>query len=64
MRPRWLVFAMGLPTEDVLFVHYMVPTIIMSRSCDQSGKVTHSVCLITHYLVLMTKDVLFMYDMV
>ena len=39
MRPRWLVFAMMLPSEDVLFVHYTAPTIIMSRSCGQSEKV-------------------------
>ncbi|KAL0043372.1 hypothetical protein WJX79_002939 [Trebouxia sp. C0005] len=38
MRPRWLVFALTLPNEDVLFVHYKVPTIIMSRACDQFEK--------------------------
>ena len=30
---------MVLPNEDVLFVHYKVPTIIMSRTCDQNEKV-------------------------
>lgn len=39
MKPRWLVFALTLPTEDVLFVQYTVPTIIMSRQCDQHSKV-------------------------
>lgn len=39
MRPRWLVLTMVLPNEDVLFVHYKVPTIIMSRTCDQNEKV-------------------------
>ena len=39
MKPRWLVVAMVLPTEDVLFLHYKVPTIIMSRTCDQNEKV-------------------------
>ena len=38
MKPRWLVFALTLPTEDVLFVQYTVPTIIMSRQCDQHSK--------------------------
>ncbi len=39
MRPRWLVLALTLPNEDILFVHYKVPTIIMSRACDQFEKV-------------------------
>lgn len=30
---------MTLPNEDVLFVHYTAPTIVMSRSCGQSEKV-------------------------
>ncbi len=43
MRPRWLVFALTLPNEDILFVHYKVPTIIMSRACDQFEKVRRNV---------------------
>lgn len=39
MRPRWLVFVMMLPNQDILFVHYKLPTIIMSRRCDQFDKV-------------------------
>ena len=46
MKPRWLVFALTLPTEDVLFVQYTVPTIIMSRQCDQHSKVRAAPCLI------------------
>ncbi|KAK9806326.1 hypothetical protein WJX72_010360 [[Myrmecia] bisecta] len=38
MKPRWLVFALTLPTDDVMFVQYTVPTIVMSRQCDQQGK--------------------------
>ena len=38
MRPRWLVLAM-MVGEDALFLHYKVPTIVMSRSCDQNNKV-------------------------
>ncbi|DBA73472.1 TPA: hypothetical protein ACH3X1_011499 [Trebouxia sp. C0004] len=30
--------ALTLPNEDVLFVHYKVPTIILSRVCDQFAK--------------------------
>lgn len=41
MRPRWLVLTMVLPNQDVLLVHYKVPTIIMSRTCDQSEKAAH-----------------------
>ena len=33
------MLALTLPNEDVLFVHYKVPTIIMSRACDQLEKV-------------------------
>ena len=44
MKPRWLVFALTLPTEDVLFVQYTVPTIIMSRQCDQHSKVRTAPC--------------------
>ena len=33
------MLALTLPNEDVLFVHYKVPTIIMSRACDQFEKV-------------------------
>ena len=40
MKPRWLVFAMMLPSQDILFVHYKVPTIMMSRRCDQNEKVS------------------------
>ena len=39
MKPRWLAFALTLPTDDVLFVQYTVPTIVMSRQCDQHSKV-------------------------
>lgn len=39
MKPRWLAFALTLPTDDVLFVQYTVPTIVMSRQCDQHNKV-------------------------
>ena len=39
MRPRWLAFVMMLPSHDVIFVHYKVPTIIMSRGCAQAEKV-------------------------
>jgi hypothetical protein len=38
MKPRWLAFALTLPTDDVLFVQYTVPTIVMSRQCDQHNK--------------------------
>ncbi|CAL5227483.1 g10461 [Coccomyxa viridis] len=38
MKPRWLAFALTLPTDDVLFVQYTVPTIVMSRQCDQHSK--------------------------
>ena len=41
MKPRWLAFALTLPTDDVLFVQYTVPTIVMSRQCDQHNKVCH-----------------------
>ena len=44
MKPRWLVFALTLPTEDVLFVQYTVPTIIMSRQCDQHSKARPAPC--------------------
>ena len=40
MKPRWLVIAAVLPTQDVMYVQYNVPTIIMSRSCDQLPKVS------------------------
>ena len=40
MKPRWLVFALALPTDDVIFVHYTVPTIVMSRQCDQTPRVS------------------------
>ena len=40
MKPRWLVFALTLPTQDVIFMQYTVPTILMSRQCDQQGKVS------------------------
>lgn len=40
MKPRWLAFALTLPTDDVLFVQYTVPTIVMSRQCDQHNKVS------------------------
>ena len=39
MKPRWLVIAAVLPTQDVMYVQYNVPTIVMSRSCDQLPKV-------------------------
>lgn len=39
MKPRWLVFALALPTDDVIFVQYTVPTIVMSRQCDQTPRV-------------------------
>ena len=42
MKPRWLAFALTLPTDDVLFVQYTVPTIVMSRQCDQHNKVRDS----------------------
>ena len=38
MKPRWLVIAAVLPTQDVMYVQYNVPTIIMSRACDQLTK--------------------------
>ena len=38
MKPRWLVIAAVLPTQDVMYVQYNVPTIVMSRSCDQLPK--------------------------
>ncbi|KAL3140210.1 hypothetical protein ABBQ38_004485 [Trebouxia sp. C0009 RCD-2024] len=38
MKPRWLVIAAVLPTQDVMYVQYNIPTIIMSRSCDQLPK--------------------------
>ena len=38
MKPRWLVIAAVLPTQDVMYVQYNVPTIIMSRACDQFTK--------------------------
>ena len=41
MKPRWLVFALALPTEDVIFVQYTVPTIVMSRQCDQTARVRY-----------------------
>ena len=41
MKPRWLAFALTLPTDDVLFVQYTVPTIVMSRQCDQHNKVAY-----------------------
>lgn len=44
MKPRWLAFALTLPTDDVLFVQYTVPTIVMSRQCDQHNKVCHLQC--------------------
>ena len=44
MRPRWLVLAM-MVGEDALFLHYKVPTIVMSRSCDQNNKVSVSLLL-------------------
>ena len=40
MKPRWLVFALALPTDDVIFVQYTVPTIVMSRQCDQTPRVS------------------------
>ena len=53
MKPRWLVIAAVLPTQDVMYVQYNVPTVIMSRSCDQlpkasltcSASATHSMLL-------------------
>ena len=42
MKPRWLVIAAVLPTKDVMYLQYNVPTIIMSRACDQFTKVTHA----------------------
>ncbi len=39
MKPRWLVIAAVLPSQDVMYVQYNVPTIIMSRACDQLTKV-------------------------
>ena len=39
MKPRWLLFALTLPTDDVIFVQYTVPTIVMSRQCDQTPRV-------------------------
>ena len=40
MKPRWLVIAAVLPTQDVMYVQYNVPTIVMSRACDQLTKVS------------------------
>ena len=44
MKPRWLLFALTLPTDDVIFVQYTVPTIVMSRQCDQTPRVSSSYC--------------------
>ncbi|KAL0055738.1 hypothetical protein WJX82_003952 [Trebouxia sp. C0006] len=38
MKPRWLVIAAVLPSQDVMYVQYNVPTIVMSRACDQLAK--------------------------
>ncbi|DBA73804.1 TPA: hypothetical protein ACH3X2_009772 [Trebouxia sp. C0005] len=38
MQPRWLVIAAVLPSQDVMYVQYNVPTIVMSRACDQLTK--------------------------
>lgn len=42
MKIRWLLFAVSLPTDDVVFVQYTVPTIVMSRQCDQTARVIPS----------------------
>ncbi len=42
MKPRWLVIAAVLPSQDVMYVQYNVPTIVMSRACDQLTKVSLS----------------------
>jgi len=39
MKPRWLLFALTMLTDDVIFVQYTVPTIVMSRQCDQTPRV-------------------------
>ena len=39
MKRRWLVIAGVLPSGDVMYLHYTVPTIVMSRACDQLAKV-------------------------
>ena len=40
MKPRWLVIAAVLPSQDVMYLQYNVPTIVMSRACDQLTKVS------------------------
>lgn len=50
MKPRWLAFALTLPTDDVLFVQYTVPTIVMSRQCDQHSKVVIQNLYAVHHL--------------
>jgi hypothetical protein len=45
MRPRWLIFAAALPAPRagpalLLFAHFLVPTIVMSRQADQERKAT------------------------
>ena len=47
MKPRWLVIAAVLPTQDVMYVQYNVPTIIMSRACDQLTKVSTATGFLT-----------------
>lgn len=49
MKPRWLVFVLTLPTDDVIFVQYMVPTVVMSRQCDQTPRVRcFTICFFPH----------------
>lgn len=54
MQPRWLVIAAVLPSQDVMYVQYNVPTIVMSRACDQLTKVSLPGLSIAIYLMHMS----------
>ncbi len=54
MKPRWLVIAAVLPSQDVMYVQYNVPTIVMSRACDQLTKVSLPGLSIAIYLMHMS----------